>query len=70
MNYIKSLEQQLTEEKAKIKSTSQKVQEFRSFIQGPKFTGIDLDGSRKDWISRDTGSIPYKRRYCNCLKSC
>ncbi len=27
------------------------INAFRIFLNSPKFQGVDLDGSRKDWIS-------------------
>ena len=51
MNYIKSLETKVKDLELQISNAKQEIQEFRSHLAGAKFTGIDLDGSRKDWIS-------------------
>lgn len=40
-----------TDKQNSINNTVNRINEIRAFIQSDKFTGIDLDGSRKDWIS-------------------
>lgn len=54
MNYIKSLQQQLTTEQERITLAEQEIQAFRSHLRSPKFTGTE-NGERKDWIS--TGDV-------------
>lgn len=51
MNYIKSLQQQLTHEQKRITLTEQEIQDFRAHLRSPKFTTPAQDGSRVDWIS-------------------
>lgn len=51
MNYIKSLQAEIAQKNAQIAEAKETIQEFLAHLNGPKFTGVDSDGSRKDWIS-------------------
>ena len=51
MNYIKQLQKANVAKAESLKQINVLVREYRMFIAGPKFTGVDLDGDRKDWIS-------------------
>ena len=51
MNYIKQLQAELAAKQATLDRAVANVDAFRRFLSGPKFTGTDPDGSRKDWIA-------------------
>jgi putative heme iron utilization protein len=52
MNYIKRLQRDTEEAKRRLAKLETEIQEFRAYVlQSPKFTGVDIDGGRKDWIS-------------------
>ena len=50
-NYIVRLREQITTLAAGDKALRERIQEFRVHIAGPKFSGTEHDGSRKDWIA-------------------
>ena len=50
MNYIKRLEAENKEVKEQLADIETRITEFRAYLLSDKFTGIDLDGDRKDWI--------------------
>lgn len=51
MNYISSLQDNLATARATLEAKDRVVAEFRAYLAGPKFQGLDLDGGRKDWIA-------------------
>ena len=51
MNYIKRLEQDRFLHANQINKADHAINDFRIFLQSPKFTGTDPDGERKDYIS-------------------
>ena len=51
MNYIKRLEKENRELRARLKAGEELIGDFREFLTLPKFVGYESDGSRKDWIS-------------------
>ena len=51
MNYIKQLQADNNTLANQINNTDHAINEFRIFLNSPKFTGTDLDGSRKDYIN-------------------
>jgi len=51
MNYIKRLEAELARAKEVNAQVQERIHLAMEHIASPKFTGIDLDGSRKDWIA-------------------
>lgn len=52
MNFIKQLQAENAELKAQIEGAQQEIRDFRAYLcNSPKFTGVDADGSHKDWIS-------------------
>ena len=53
MNYIKQLQQDNRIQANQINQTDHAINNFRIFLSSSKFNGVDLDGSRKDWISVD-----------------
>jgi len=55
MNYIKSLQEKNKELKTKISSALNELQSFTIFLNSSKFTGVESDGGRKDWIA--TGDV-------------
>ncbi len=55
MNYIKSLQAENEKLKSAIHKTQSEINAFRLFLVSPKFSGVQTDGSRKDWIS--TGDL-------------
>jgi hypothetical protein len=54
MNFIKQLQAENEELKAKLASATQSITDFMVFLNGPKFTGTE-NGERKDWIA--TGDV-------------
>lgn len=55
MNYIKSLQADKAELEARIKRTDESLEALLMMLNGPKFTGVESDGGRKDWIA--TGDV-------------
>lgn len=51
MNYIRTLQKELSAALTALRAKEQVVAEFRCHLAGPKFQGLDLDGGRKDWIA-------------------
>jgi hypothetical protein len=51
VNYIKRLESENAALKAAFAATRDELGAFRAFLGTEKFTGVESDGSRKDWIS-------------------
>jgi len=54
-NYIKTLEARVEELEARLQQKAKLVAAFRQHLLSPKFSGLDPDGSRKDWIA--TGDV-------------
>jgi hypothetical protein len=50
-NYIARLREQNASLEADDKALRERAQEFRVHLAGPKFSGTEHDGSRKDWIA-------------------
>lgn len=50
-NYIKRLEAENAEKAERIAALEQELSNFRMHIDGPKFRGVEADGSRRDWIA-------------------
>ena len=50
-SYITRLREQVTTLEADDKALRERAQEFRVHLAGPKFSGTEHDGSRKDWIA-------------------
>ena len=58
MNYIKNLEQSNQEKHAAMELATAKIHEFRAHLQTAKFTGVDHNGERLDWIAtKDVDSM-------------
>lgn len=53
MNYIKKLENTVFDRGSVILAADQEIREFMAHLNSSKFQGVDLDGTRKDWISTD-----------------
>lgn len=51
MNFISKLQSEISEIDSLLMSRSERIQEFRSYLQSPKFNKVQSDGSRGDWIS-------------------
>ena len=51
MNYIKRLERENEEAKRRLQEVQDACQHFRVYLSSPKFTGVDMNGDRKDWVS-------------------
>lgn len=51
MNYIHKLQIDLAQAQATVESYKKQIAQFSAFLCGPKFTGTESDGSRKDWIA-------------------
>jgi hypothetical protein len=51
MNYIKNLEISNKEKQEAMELATKKLQDFRAFLHSDKFTGVGIDGERKDWIA-------------------
>ena len=50
MNYIKQLQAENAELKAQAATAQNAINDFRAYLMSSKFTGLDLDGSNKDYI--------------------
>ena len=50
MNYIKQLQAENREAKRRLQEVQDLCQQYRAELLSPKFTGVDLDGSRKDYM--------------------
>jgi len=55
MNHILSLQAKNAALQAKLVEVETLARDMRSHLAGDKFQGVDLDGSRKDWIA--TGDV-------------
>ncbi len=51
MNHIARLQAELAAARAEIAARTAIIQDFRTHLQGAKFSGTDPDGSRRDWIA-------------------
>ena len=51
MNYIKQLQQDNKELKARIYNTDTEIRDFRRLLNSTKHNGVDIDGTRSDWIA-------------------
>ena len=51
MNYIKQIQADLAARSAELDEIQKRVAEFEAHLGSQKFQGVDLDGSRKDWIA-------------------
>jgi len=51
MNHIARLQADLASARAEIAARTAIIQDFRTHLQGAKFSGTDPDGSRRDWIA-------------------
>ena len=54
-NCIKTLEARAKELESRLQGKAELVAAFRQHLLSPKFSGLDQDGSRKDWIA--TGDV-------------
>ena len=57
-HYATELKSELAKKDSEIAELRRKLQEFRTHLAGPKFQGVDDDGSRRDWIS--SGDVDYR----------
>ena len=55
MNYIKQMQADLKERDDKLERLKGNVAEFMTYLHSPKFTGLESDGGRRDWIA--TGDV-------------
>lgn len=55
MNYIKVLQSKVAARDGAIEEAQQQITEFIAFLHSDKFTGVESDGGRKDWIA--TGDV-------------
>jgi hypothetical protein len=51
MNYITRLQADLASAQAEAMAKAEAMQDFRIHLASDKFTGLDPDGSRRDWIA-------------------
>tara|TARA_R110000803_G_scaffold24129_1_gene58546 strand:- start:237 stop:452 length:216 start_codon:yes stop_codon:yes gene_type:complete len=51
MNYIKQLQQDNQELKARIDNTDAEIRDFIRLLNSSKHNGVDTDGTRSDWIA-------------------
>lgn len=54
-NYIHTLQARVEELESRPQQKAELVAAFRQHLLSPKFSGLDQDGSRKDWIA--TGDV-------------
>lgn len=50
-NYIKTLEAIGAERAERLQGLHERIEWMRAHLLSAKFTGIDTDGGRKDWIA-------------------
>ncbi len=50
-NYIHRLQADLADRDAKLAAVEEELNCLRRSIDGPKYTGVDSDGGRKDWMA-------------------
>jgi hypothetical protein len=55
MNYITRLQQENADKQNVIRAARIEIEEFRLHLLSAKFQGLDVDGTRKDWIA--TGDV-------------
>lgn len=55
MNYIARLKMEAVNRDMAIETAQNEITEFMAFLNSPKFTGVESDGGRKDWIA--TGDV-------------
>jgi len=71
MNYIKRLEAENKEAKRRLAKLEAEILEFRAYIlTAPKFTGVDIDGGRKDWISTSDLNTYLERFHSISINGC
>ena len=51
MNYIKKLQADLEAKTTELDAKLALIAEFECHLQGPKYRGVDTDGTLKAWIS-------------------
>ncbi len=51
MNYIQSMQQNVTELRERLIAKEQALMDMKQHLLGAKFRGFDPDGSRRDWIA-------------------
>lgn len=51
MNYIHRLQHERDDAERRVKQADQLLLAFLTETLGPKFTGLDTDGGRKDWMA-------------------
>ena len=51
MNYIKKLQQENAELKARIDAADEAIRDFTRLLNSPKHNGVDMFGERSDWIA-------------------
>jgi len=59
-NYIKQLENEVAALSKALKNAESELDLFIAFLHSPKFSGVESDGSRKDWIA--TGDVISRMR--------
>lgn len=50
-NYIHRLQADLADRDAKLAAVIEELNHLRKSLDGPKYTGVDSDGARKDWMA-------------------
>jgi hypothetical protein len=50
-NYIHRLQDELADSESKLTAVLSELSHLRKSLDGPKYTGIDSDGGRKDWMA-------------------
>lgn len=55
MNHIQRLTEDNADKGERITATAEALQDFRVFLLSDKFSGVDTNGERKDWIA--TGDV-------------
>jgi hypothetical protein len=71
MNYIKKLQLENTEAKRRLAMLETEIQELRAYVlTSPKFTGVDIDGGRKDWISTSDLDVYLQRFHSISINGC
>lgn len=51
MNHILKLQEQVAAQKQALADVQNNINEFLKYLNSQKFTGVESNGERKDWIS-------------------
>lgn len=68
MNHIHKLQNEVRDLNDQILRRAERIQEFREYLSLPKFSAVQSDGERGDWIS--TADVQTWLRYIEDIAQC